>query len=575
MTTGGWLQIGLFVAIVGLLTRPLGGYLARVYAGERTLLRPLIGPVEAALYRLAGVKPEGEQTWYQYAGSFLVFHALGIVSLYSLLRLQSAFPLNPHNMTAVAPDLALNTAVSFVSNTSWQSYGGETTLSYASQMAGVAVQSFVSAASGMAVAIALIRAFARRRSSTIGNFWVDLTRGTLYVLLPICVIAALLLMAQGVPQTLAPSVEATTLEDGAQIIARGPVATQEAIKLLSGDGGGFFNANSAHPFENPTPLTNLTEMALIFALGAALTNCFGRMVGSERQGWILLTVMAVLFGCGVSGLYSSEAGGNPALAALNAGQATRAQQPVGNMEGKEVRFGIAGSALFAEVSTASSDGAVNSMNDSFLPLSGGILLANMMVDEVIVGAPGSGLFGMLLFSIVAVFLAGLMVGRTPEYVGKKIGSPEIKMTILALICVPAATLGLSAVASVFEPGLAGLGNAGPHGYSEILYAYTSATATNGSAFAGLSANSPFYNLTLALAMFVGRFLVIVPVLAIAGSLAAQPVIPGSTGTLPTDGALYVCFLLGVIVIVGALTYLPALALGPVIESLQLAGGLLY
>jgi K+-transporting ATPase ATPase A chain len=575
MTTGGWLQIGLFVAIVGLLTRPLGGYLARVYAGEPTLLRPLIGPVEAALYRLAGVKPEGEQTWYQYAGSFLVFHALGIVSLYSLLRLQSAFPLNPQNMTAVAPDLALNTAVSFVSNTSWQSYGGETTLSYASQMAGVAVQSFLSAASGMAVAIALIRGFARRRSPTIGNFWVDLTRGTLYVLLPICVIAALLLMAQGVPQTLAPSVEVTTLEGGAQIIARGPVATQEAIKLLGGDGGGFFNANSAHPFENPTALTNLAETLLIFALGAALTNCFGRMVGCERQGWILLTVMAILFGCGVGGLYSSEADGNPALAALNAGQTTSAQQPAGNMEGKEVRFGIAGSALFAEVSTASSDGAVNSMHDSFLPLSGGILLANMMVDEVIVGAPGSGLFGMLLFCIIAVFLAGLMVGRTPEYVGKKIGSPEIKMTILALICVPAATLGFSAVASVVEPGLAGLGNAGPHGYSEILYAYTSATATNGSAFAGLSANSPFYNLTLALAMFVGRFLVIVPVLAIAGSLAAQPVIPGSTGTLPTDGALYVCFLLGVIVIVGALTYLPALALGPVIESLQIAGGLLY
>jgi len=575
MTTGGWLQIGLFVAIVGLLTRPLGDYLARVYAGERTLLRPLIGPVEAALYRLAGVKPEGEQTWYQYAGSFLVFHALGIVSLYSLLRLQSAFPLNPQNMTAVAPDLALNTAVSFVSNTSWQSYGGDTTLSYASQMAGVAVQSFLSAASGMAVAIALIRGFARRRSPTIGNFWVDLTRGTLYVLLPICVIAAFLLMAQGVPQTLAPSVEVTTLEGGAQIIARGPVATQEAIKLLGGDGGGFFNANSAHPFENPTPLTNLAETLLIFALGAALTNCFGRMVGSERQGWILLTVMAILFGCGVGGLYSSEAGGNPALAALNAGQTTSAQQPAGNMEGKEVRFGIAGSALFAEVSTASSDGAVNSMHDSFLPLSGGILLANMMVDEVIVGAPGSGLFGMLLFCIIAVFLAGLMVGRTPEYVGKKIGSPEIKMTILAVICVPAATLGFSAVATVVEPGLAGLGNAGPHGYSEILYAYTSATATNGSAFAGLSANSPFYNLTLALAMFVGRFLVIVPVLAVAGSLAAQPVVPRSQGTLPTERALYVCFLLGVIVIVGALTYLPALALGPIIESLQIAGGVFY
>ena len=575
MTTGGWLQIGLFVAIVGLLTRPLGGYLARVYAGERTLLRPLIGPVEAALYRLAGVKPEGEQTWYQYAGSFLVFHALGIVSLYSLLRLQSAFPLNSQNMTAVAPDLALNTAVSFVSNTSWQSYGGETTLSYASQVAGVAVQSFLSAASGMAVAIALIRGFARRRSPTIGNFWVDLTRGTLYVLLPICVNAAFLLMAQGVPQTLAPSVEVTTLEGGAQIIARGPVATQEAIKLLGGDGGGFFNANSAHPFENPTALTNLAETLLIFALGAALTNCFGRMVGCERQGWILLTVMAILFGCGVGGLYSSEAGGNPALAALNAGQTTSAQQPAGNMEGKEVRFGIAGSALFAEVSTASSDGAVNSMHDSFLPLSGGILLANMMVDEVIVGAPGSGLFGMLLFCIIAAFLAGLMVGRTPEYVGKKIGSPEIKMTILALICVPAATLGFSAVASVVAPGLAGLGNAGPHGYSEILYAYTSATATNGSAFAGLSANSPFYNLTLALAMFVGRFLVIVPVLAVAGSLAAQPVVPRSQGTLPTERALYVCFLLGVIVIVGALTYLPALALGPIIESLQIAGGVFY
>ena len=384
-------------------------------------------------------------------------------------------------------------------------------------------------------------------------------------------------MAQRVPQTLAPSVEVTTLEGGAQIIARGPVATQEAIKLLGGDGGEFFNANSAHPFENPTPLTNLAEMVLMFALGAALTNCFGRMVGSERQGWILLTVMAILFALGVGGLYSSETGGNPALAsAWRAGPTKSAQPPpAGNMEGKEVRFGIAGSALFAEVSTASSDGAVNSMHDSFLPLSGGILLANMMVDEVIVGAPGSGLFGTLLFCIVAVFLAGLMVGRTPEYVGKKIGPPEIKMTILALSCVPAATLGLSAVASVVERGLAGLGNAGPHGYSEILYAYTSATATNGSAFAGLSANSPFYNLTLALAMFVGRFLVIVPVLAVAGSLAAQPVVPCSQGTLPTERALYVCFLLGVIVIVGALTYLPALALGPIIEGLQIAGGVFY
>ena len=469
----------------------------------------------------------------------------------------------------------LNTAVSFVTNTSWQSYGGETTLSYLSQMAGITVQSFLSAASGMAVAIALIRGFARRRAATIGNFWIDLTRGTLYVLLPICIVAAFIFIADGVPQTLAPSAEVSTLDGALQIIARGPVATQEAIKLLSGDGGGFFNANSAHPFENPTPLTNLAELVLIFALGAALTNCFGRMIGSERHGWILLCVMAILFGVGVSGLYSVESGANPALATVNVDQAPGLQQPGGNMEGKEVRFGIAGSALFADVSTASSDGAVNSMYDSFLPLSGGILLANMMVDEVIVGAPGSGLYGMLLFCVVAVFMAGLMIGRTPEYVGKKIGSAEVKMTILALICIPAATLGLTAIASVVEPSLAGLGNAGPHGYAEILYAYTSAAATNGSAFAGLNSNSPFYNLTLALAMFVGRFLVIVPVLAVAGSLAAQPIVPQSAGSLPTDRALFVCFLLGVIVIVGGLTYLPALALGPIIESLQVAGGTLY
>ncbi len=575
MTVTGWLEIVLFAAVVGLLTRPLGGYLARVYGGERTLLQPLMGPIEVALYRLAGVKLEVEQNWYQYAISFLVFHALGIMVLYALLRIQSGLPLNPDGQTEVSPDLALNTAVSFVTNTSWQSYGGETTLSYASQMAGITVQSFLSVASGMAVVIALIRGFARRRSATIGNFWVDLTRGTLYVLLPICVVSAVFLVASGVPQTLLPSVDVTTLGGSVQHIARGPVATQEAIKLLSGDGGGFFNANSAHPFENPTALTSLAEVVLIMVLGAALTNCFGRMVGSERQGWVLLYVMAILFGLGVGGIYSLEAGSNPALTTLNMDHTTSSLQLGGNMEGKEVRFGIAGSTLFANVSTASSDGAVNSMHDSFLPLSGGILLANMMVDEVIVGAPGSGLYGMLLFCIVTVFLAGLMIGRTPEYVGKKIGSPEIKMTILALICVPAATLGLTAVACVVEPGLAGLNNAGPHGYSEILYAYTSAAATNGSAFAGLNANSPFYNLTLALAMFVGHFLVIVPVLAVAGSLAAQPIIPRTNGTLPTDRALYACFLLGVIVIVGGLTYLPALALGPIIEDLQMLGGTLY
>jgi K+-transporting ATPase ATPase A chain len=575
VTVAGWLEIAIFAAIVGLLTRPLGGYLARVYAGERTFLSPLFGPIEAALYRVAGIKREIEQNWYRYTVSLLVFHALGTIALYTLLRLQSVLPLNPQGLPAVAPDLALNTAVSFVTNTSWQSYSGETTLGYTSQIAAITVQSFLSVAAGIAVVMVLIRGFARRRSATIGNFWVDLTRGTLYVLLPICVVAALFLVAEGVPQTLAPSAELTTLEGGPQVIARGPVATQEAIKLMSGDGGGFFNANSAHPLENPTPLTNLAEAVLIFTLGAALTNCFGRMVGSERQGWILLCVMAILFGLGVAGLYSSEAGGNPAFAALHVDLTTSSQQPGGNMEGKEVRFGIAGSAHFAEVSTASSDGAVDAMHDSFLPLSGGILLANMMVDEVIVGAPGSGLYGMLLFCIVAVFLAGLMIGRTPEYIGKKIGSSEIKMTILALICIPAATLGLTATACVVQPGLAGLGNPGPHGYSEILYAYTSAAATNGSAFAGLSTNSPFYNLTFALAMFVGRFLVIIPVLAVAGSLAAQPIIPRSAGTLPTDRALFVCLLLGVIVIVGGLTYLPALALGPMIEGLQMLGGTLY
>jgi potassium-transporting ATPase potassium-binding subunit len=575
MTVLGWLQIAVFAATIGLLTRPLGGHLRRVYAGERTFLWPLIKPIETAIYRLAGIDPELEQDWYRYAVSLLVFHAVGIFALYALLRLQSLLPLNPGNWPSVDPALALNTAVSFATNTSWQSYSGESTLSYTSQMAGIAVQSFLSAASGMAVAIALIRGFSRRHSGTIGNFWADLTRGTLYVLLPISIVAALLLIAAGAPQTLLPTTEAATLTGPIQNIARGPVASQEAIKLLSGDGGGFFNANSAHPFENPTPLTNFVEAVLIFVLGAALTNCFGRMVRAERQGWILLCVMAILFGFGVAAIYSSEAGGNPLLASSNIDQTTSAYQSGGNMEGKEIRFGIAGSALFAEVSTASSDGAVDCMHDSFLPLSGGMLLANMMVDEVIVGAPGSGLYGMLLFCIVTVFLAGLMIGRTPEYIGKKISTPQIKMTILALICVPAAALGLTAIACVSAAGLAGLGNPGPHGYSEILYAYTSAAATNGSAFAGLNANSAFYNLTLAFAMFVGRFLVIVPVLAVAGSLAAQGITPPSAGTLPTDRTLFICFLLGVIVIVGGLTYLPALALGPIIEHFQTLHGTLY
>ena len=569
MTWLGIAQISVFTALIAGVAKPLGWYMARVFAGERTVLRPILGPVERTLYRIAGVDPKKEQSWLDFAFSFLAFNLFGILALYGLQRLQMLLPFNPEGMTAVSPDLSLNTAISFTTNTSWQSYAGETTLSYFSQMMGITVQSFLSAASGIAVALALIRGFARRRSSTIGNFWADMVRATLYVLLPICAVASLFLIWQGVPQTLGASVEATTLEGGKQLIARGPVASQIAIKMLSSDGGGFFNANSAHPFENPTALTNLIEMGLIFLIGAALTNTFGRMIGDQRQGWALLAAMGILFLSGSLCVYSLEGSGNPSLvhAALD--------QTGGNMEGKEVRFGIAASSLFATVTTDSSSGAVNAMHDSFMPLSGGLLMANMMVDEVIVGGVGSGLFGMLLFCIVTVFLGGLMVGRTPEYVGKKIQADEVKMTMLALLCVPGTILLLASVASTIAPGLAGIANPGPHGFSEILYGYTSAAATNGSAFAGLNANTPFYNLTLALAMFVGRFLVIVPVLAIAGSLAAKPITPSSAGTLPTTGVLFVALLTGVIVIVGGLTFLPALTLGPVAEHFAMQAGLLF
>jgi K+-transporting ATPase ATPase A chain len=575
VSAAGWGQIGLLVLLVAVLVRPLGGYIGRVYAGERTALRPLLEPVESAIYRLAGVDAAAEQTWSSYAVSLLVFSAVGAVVLYALFRLQDVLPLNAQNLSATSPDLSFDTAVSFVSNTSWQSYAGETTLSYLTQMVGIAVQSFLSAATGMAVAMALVRGIARRTAGTLGNFWTDLTRGVLYVLLPISVVAALFLLFQGVPQTLDPTVAAHTVVGDTQMIARGPVASQEAIKLLSGDGGGFFNVNSAHPFENPTALTNLIEMVLMMTIGAALTNTFGRMVGNEKQGWAVFGAMALLFALGTAGLDAAEFGSNPALASLSVDQAAGPLQQGGNMEGKEVRFGVGGSALFAEISTASSDGAVNAMHDSFMPLSGAILMANMMVDEVIVGAPGSGLWGMLLFALVSVFLAGLMIGRTPEFIGKKIEEREIKMTALALLVAPAAILGLTAVASVIAPGLAGPANAGPHGFSEILYGFTSAAATNGSAFAGLTANTPFYNVTLALAMFAGRYLVIVPVLAIAGSLAAKAAAPRSAGTLPTDGVQFSLLLAGTIVIVGGLSFFPALALGPIVEHFALRAGLVY
>jgi potassium-transporting ATPase potassium-binding subunit len=569
MTYIGLAQVAIFTALIAGLTKPLGFYMARAFAGERTVLRPVLGPMEQVLYRIAGVDPKKEQSWFDYAFSFLAFNLFGILAVYALQRLQLLLPLNPQSMASVSPDLSLNTAISFATNTSWQSYAGETTLSYFSQMMGITVQSFLSAASGIAVAIALIRGFARRHASTIGNFWTDMVRATLYVLLPICIVASLVLIWQGVPQTLEGSVDAATLEGAKQLIARGPVASQIAIKMLSSDGGGFFNANSAHPFENPTALANLIEMGLIFLIGSALTNTFGRMIGDQRQGWALLAVMGILFLAGTLCVYSLEGSGNPSLvhAALD--------QTGGNMEGKEVRFGIAASSLFATVTTDSSSGAVNAMQDSFMPLSGGLLMANMMVDEVIVGGVGSGLFGMLLFCIVTVFLGGLMVGRTPEYVGKKIQADEVKMTMLALLCVPGTILLLTSVASIIAPGLAGIANQGPHGFSEILYAYTSAAATNGSAFAGLNANTPFYNLTLALAMFLGRFLVVIPVLAIAGSLAAKPITPSSAGTLPTTGVLFITLLIGVIVTVGGLTFLPALTLGPVAEHFAMQAGLLF
>jgi len=568
MTWQGWLQIVIFAVLITALVKPLGGYIVRTVDGGGHVSR-IFAPVERGLYRLAGIDPAEEQSWISYALALLWFHLVGIAAFYALLRLQGLLPLNPQQLDAMTPDLALNTAVSFATNTSWQSYGGESTLGYLAQMAGIVVQSFLSAATGVAVAIALVRGFARRSSATIGNFWVDLTRITLYVLLPICIVAALILVWQGVPQTFGAYVTATTLEGGQQVLARGPVASQMAIKLLSGDGGGFFNANSAHPFENPTALAGIVEMLLIFLIGAALTNAFGRMVGDQRHGWVLFGAMAVLFVAGLAVVYGSEGHPNPALSQFGLDQAA------GNMEGKEVRFGAGQSALFATVTTASSDGAVNAMHDSFMPLSGLVMMANMMLDEVIVGGPGSGLFGILLFAIVAVFAAGLMIGRTPEYLGKKIEGNEVKMTMLALLCVPVAILGISAVAAVLPAGLSGLNNTGPHGFSELLYAYTSGAATNGSAFAGLSANAPFYNLTLAAAMFAGRFLVIIPVLCIAGTLAAKRIVPASNGTLPTHSMQFVGLLVGTIVIVGGLTFFPALALGPVAEHFALQAGLTY
>ncbi|UNU43847.1 potassium-transporting ATPase subunit KdpA [Sphingopyxis sp. YF1] len=567
MTVQGWFLIVAFVGILLVLARPMGQWLFALYEGRRTPLHRLLGPVEAGFYRLSGIDPAEEQGWRRYAVHMLIFNTVLLLFTYAVLRLQGGLPLNPLGYDGTSAHLAFNTAISFTANTNWQSYGGESTMSNLSQMLGLTIHNFLSAATGIALAFALFRGFARRESKAIGNFWADMTRVTLYLLLPLCIVIALFYIASGVPQTLAASVDVTTIEGAKQVLALGPVASQEAIKLLGTNGGGFFNANSAHPFENPTALTNLVQMLSIFVIGTGLTYCFGKAVGDTRQGWAILSAMMLLFLASVAITYWQEAAGNPILHQLGAHG--------GNMEGKEVRFGIAASALFAVVTTAASCGAVNAMHDCFTALGGMIPLFNMQLGEVVIGGVGAGIYGFLLFAILAVFVAGLMVGRTPEYVGKKIEAREVKLAVLAIAVLPLTILGFTAIASVTGAGLAGPLNPGPHGFSEILYAFTSATANNGSAFAGLSANTPFYNGLLGIAMWIGRFFIIIPMLAIAGGLAAKKHTPETAGSFPTTGPLWTGLLVGIVLIVGGLTFLPSLALGPVADHLAMIGGQLF
>src|ERR1700752_2055977 len=575
MTIVGWIQIALFSVIVVLITRPFGGYMTRVFAGERTFLSPVLRPVERAVYWCCGVDEKEEQHWLTYAVAMLFFSVVGFLTLYALQRLQWYLPFNPQDQTGIEPSSAFNTSVSFVTNTNWQSYVPETTMSYLVQMAGLTVHNFVSAATGIALAVALVRGFARRSAASVGNFWVDLTRCTLYIRLPIAIIGALLLCWQGVPQNLGAYTEATTLEGAKQVIAQGPVASQEIIKELGTNGGGFFNANSAHPYENPTPLINLIELIAIFAIGAGLTHTFGRMAGDRRQGWALFGAMAILFLIGVASAIWAEQRGNPQFAAMGIDEHASRTQSGGNMEGKEVRFGIVDSALWATVTTDTSCGAVNSMHDSYTPLGGLVPLVNMQIGEIIFGGVGSGLYGMLVMAVLSVFIAGLMVGRTPEYLGKKIEAREMKLAMLFILIFPAVILLPAAIAVVTKVGLAGITNPGPHGFSQILYAYSEASANNGSAFGGLNANSFFYNTTLAFGMLFGRFMMKIPVLALAGSLAGKKVAPPSAGTFPTNGAIFVVLLIGVILIVAALTFFPADALGPIVEHLEMMAGKLY
>ena len=599
MTTNGILQIVIFFLVIVALAKPVGEFMAKLFDGKRTFLHPILRPLETLTYKLIGVNEDTEQRWSTYTAALLAFSLFSFLFVYALQRLQGLLPLNPQAFGAaqVSPDLAFNTAVSFLTNTDWQSYSGESTLSYLVQMAALTVQNFASAAAGMAIAIAVVRGFARQQMNSLGNFWVDITRATLYILLPASILIALVLCSQGVIQNFHPYTVAKTLEGAKQIIAQGPVASQEAIKMLGTNGGGFFNANSAHPFENPTPFTNFLQMLLIFVIPAGLTYTFGVMVGDRRQGWSIFAACAVLFMAGAMFLYWAEQKGNPIFEKYGVQNVATATQPGGNMEGKETRFGIAASALFATVTTDASCGAVNAMHDSLTPLGGLVPMFNIETGEVIFGGVGAGLYGILLYAILTVFIAGLMVGRTPEYVGKKIEQKEVKMAMIALIATAFSILVFSAISTVVQfpaptkdakgqpvaqsywnPGgapITNYNNSGPHGFSEGLYAYSSATGNNGSAFAGINANTPFYNLTMGLAMLIGRFLFLIPLLAAAGNLARKKKIPSTSGTLPTHGPLFVGLLVGTIILVGALTFFPALALGPIVEHYLMIDGKLF
>jgi K+-transporting ATPase ATPase A chain len=588
MTSGGVLQILLFFALILVCVKPLGAFMANVFEGRRTFLHPVLRWLEVLTYRVAGVREDAEQRWTQYTASLLAFSIFGFLLVYLLQRVQAYLPFNPQNFGTpnVTPDLAFNTAASFLTNTNWQSYSGESTLSYFVQMAALTVQNFVSAAAGLAVAIAVIRGFARHEVRTLGNFWVDMTRATLYVLLPISFVGALFLCSQGVIQNLKPNTIATTVEGAKQVITQGPVASEEAIKELGTNGGGFFNANSSHPFENPTPLTNLFEMWLLLVIPAALTYTFGKMVGDTRQGWAIFAAFTVMFLAGVFVCYGFEQAGNPNLAKMGIQSTASATQAGGNMEGKEVRFGVVNSALFTTITTDTSTGAVNNTHDSLLPIAGLVPLLNMMTDIVIFGGVGAGMYGILIYCIIAVFIAGLMVGRTPEYLGKKLEQKEVKMAMLAIIVTSACILVFSSISTQATfaakgywnpPGtaIANMTNSGPHGLSEIMYAYTSGTGNNGSAFGGLNTNTPWYNLTIGVAMLLGRFLFLIPILAAAGSLAAKKKVPVTSGTFPTHGPLFVGLLVGTVVIIAVLTYFPAVSLGPIVEHYLMHGGRLF